>query len=247
MFLNIYSQKYITIPQEYKAVYEFKLKTDSTSTEYRNCTLSLYISEKKSIVQDFYKEKSDSALISLNPERYYDMSNYSKKVLNSVISKDFENQELVYSELVGMNNLGYKEKLPLFNWKIEKDNKIISGYKCIKATTRHRGRNYIAWFAPEIPFQDGPYKFSGLPGLIIEIYDDKRNFIFSLQSFNKIKKEVLYDTKITFTKREKILQAKLDAYYNPPDVKIYIPSQDRYENLKDGKREKIVINPIELN
>lgn len=247
IFFNAYSQKYTTTPMSYKAVYKFKLKTDSTSNKYDSCTLSLYTSGKQSILQDFYKEKFDSVVANPNPQYYIDGSSFSKQSLQVVILKDFEKQELIYSEVIGVNadNLGYTEKLPLFNWEIGNEKKKILGYSCIKATVKHRKRNYIAWFTNEIPFQDGPYKFSGLPGLIVEIYDDKSNFIFTLQSFVKAKKDILYDTKITFTKREKILQAKLDNYYNS-DVTYYIPNQNIYRNLKDSRREKIVFNPIEL-
>lgn len=59
-------------------------------------------------------------------------------------------------------------------WKIENScDTVILGYACKKATTYFRGRSYTAWFSPDIPISDGPYKFRGLPGLILMIYDSQ--------------------------------------------------------------------------
>ena len=41
------------------------------------------------------------------------------------------------------------------------------------------GRIWTAWFAPEIKTSDGPYKFLGLPGLILKLEDDKGDYRFS--------------------------------------------------------------------
>jgi len=59
-----------------------------------------------------------------------------------------------------------------------------------KATTSFAGRQYIAWFTPEIPVPDGPYKFNGLPGLIIEIADLKDHYHFKLTGFEILKEPV---------------------------------------------------------
>lgn len=63
----------------------------------------------------------------------------------------------------------YSEPLSEISWEIVSDSiKNILGFECIKATTDYHGRQWIAWFAPEIPVQDGPWKLHGLPGLIME-------------------------------------------------------------------------------
>jgi len=47
------------------------------------------------------------------------------------------------------------------------------------------GRHWIAWFAPSIPISEGPYKFSGLPGLIIKLSDSNNFWNFEFTSLRK--------------------------------------------------------------
>lgn len=56
-------------------------------------------------------------------------------------------------------------------WKILPDKQKIGSYNAQKATTNFGGRQWTAWFSTDLPFQDGPYKFYGLPGLIVKIED----------------------------------------------------------------------------
>lgn len=62
------------------------------------------------------------------------------------------------------------EKVPMENWKIFKnETKKIAGYTCYKATTNFRGSEILAYYAPALPYSAGPYKFFGLPGLILDV------------------------------------------------------------------------------
>ncbi|NMR32609.1 GLPGLI family protein [Chryseobacterium aquaticum] len=56
-------------------------------------------------------------------------------------------------------------------WKILPDKQKIGEYNAQKAITNFGGREWTAWFSTDLPFQDGPYKFYGLPGLIVKIED----------------------------------------------------------------------------
>lgn len=75
-------------------------------------------------------------------------------------------------------NMYYTEPIPKIQWKLDEDIDTICGYECQKATCTWRGREYTAWFAPELPFQLGPWKFGGLPGLIMKIADSKNEYTF---------------------------------------------------------------------
>jgi GLPGLI family protein len=78
------------------------------------------------------------------------------------------------------------EPIAAIKWKISKETKLIAGYTCQKATGYCKGRNFTAWFCPDIPFRFGPWKLSGLPGLIMEAVDDTNELSFT---FNRIENE----------------------------------------------------------
>jgi GLPGLI family protein len=64
-------------------------------------------------------------------------------------------------------------------WTILPERKQIAGYSCQKAITNFRGRAWETWFTNQIPVSDGPWKFHGLPGMILELSDSKKHFKFS--------------------------------------------------------------------
>lgn len=63
----------------------------------------------------------------------------------------------------------------------------ILGYRCQKATCNFGGRDYKAWYTMEIPISEGPYKFSGLPGLIVRVADVEKEHIFQLHRVKNCK------------------------------------------------------------
>lgn len=65
----------------------------------------------------------------------------------------------------------YQELWPSMTWTLANKKQSICGYQCQKATCHWRGRDYEAWFTSAIPMKSGPWKFGGLPGLIMKIYD----------------------------------------------------------------------------
>lgn len=80
--------------------------------------------------------------------------------------------------LFDQENRFYEEPWEKPVWELTDSSKTILGLKCNKATTRYKGREWIAWFAPDIAIQDGPWKLCNLPGLILEAYDTKKDYTF---------------------------------------------------------------------
>ena len=76
------------------------------------------------------------------------------------------------------HNSQYSESIPQQSWIITFDTQELLGYTCQKATCHFRGRNYVAWFAPDIPVRQGPWKLGGLPGLILKAHDADTLYTF---------------------------------------------------------------------
>lgn len=84
----------------------------------------------------------------------------------------------------------YTEPYESQTWEICDSPKIILGYDCILASTDYRGRHWTVWFTPDIPVQDGPWKLSGLPGLILEATENSGQHQFTATGINATKKQI---------------------------------------------------------
>ena len=90
------------------------------------------------------------------------------------------------------STLHYKDSLPCLDWKFDAlQSETILGYECRKATVDFAGRTYSVWFALELPLPYGPYKFGGLPGLILRIQDAKGQFIWECVGLEKSSKPII--------------------------------------------------------
>ena len=109
-----------------------------------------------------------------------------------------------------------------YNWEITNKVDTIGNYQVVKATTSFRGRGFTAWFAPSIPIGFGPWKLKGLPGLILNMYDEEKNYTWRLVKlhFNeelterleltipKDAKEMTYQEALNMTNQENIEKHK---------------------------------------
>lgn len=96
----------------------------------------------------------------------------------SYIYKNIPEGKVTERAYFDMERWQYSEDWEKPAWKITDESKEIIGYQCFKAVTDYRGRKWTAWFAPEIPVQEGPWKLCGLPGLILEAYDNNMEYHF---------------------------------------------------------------------
>lgn len=99
---------------------------------------------------------------------------------------DFATPNMVIVKKVGSADFNIDGPFPEQEWKIEDDTKVIGGYSCQKATTTFKGRNYEAWFSPDIPMPYGPWKLHGLPGLILAAKDEKGEVVFEYAGFDTL-------------------------------------------------------------
>jgi len=137
-----------------------------------------------------------------------------------------------------------KEK-PL--WRIGDGSITVCGYECKKATTTFRGRNYTAWYAPKIAISDGPWKFWGLPGLILKVTDDKKEYDFECIAVNKsIELNQIFITKKDYinTTKAKFNDALKKLNENPGAA---IQASGRIKGGLQDKMKSRPYNPIELS
>lgn len=95
---------------------------------------------------------------------------FKKDILKYYSVKNYRTKEAIIVERIQTQQLGIvKDTLSAKGWSITNEKKTINGLNCTKATRKKDGITAIAWFAPSIPIQEGPFYFSGLPGLIIHL------------------------------------------------------------------------------
>jgi len=122
--------------------------------------------------------------------------------------KDQEAAKLDYIATAGGKLFSVEEKIPAIEWNITQETKDIKGLPCQKAIGDFKGRTYEAWFCSQLPYNNGPWKLGGLPGLIVEASDTKKEVVFTFTSFESnltepvaiaLPKEVLVTTPKEFT------------------------------------------------
>lgn len=102
----------------------------------------------------------------------------------SFVYKDLGKNELLLADNIFFRKYLIKDTLHRFEWQITGEKKEILDYNCTKATTTFRGRHYEAWFTEDIPLPNGPWKFGGLPGLIMEVYDSEKIYKYELSGID---------------------------------------------------------------
>ncbi|MEJ5995354.1 GLPGLI family protein [Pedobacter sp. Du54] len=111
------------------------------------------------------------------------------KAINPLDYFFYANENKFFTKERIFNNYLVEEDAPKINWKITKDTASFSGVKCQKAIANFKGRTWTAWFAPDLPFQSGPWKLNGLPGLIIEAIDETKTVRFQFAGIENINPE----------------------------------------------------------
>ena len=102
-----------------------------------------------------------------------------------------DNTMTVYDRAGSLEYGVYTEPLGEIQWEISDSTKSVLGYDCIKATANYHGRNWTAWFAPDIPLQEGPWKLTGLPGLILEASESTGQHSFVATGLEATNQEIV--------------------------------------------------------
>lgn len=170
--------------------------------------------------------------------------------------KRFVNQNESFSKLFLI-----KDSLKTFDWKLTGETKNIGEYTCYKATLKREREviktsfsfngnesekedeneapemeEYIttAWYTTQIPVNNGPGNYYGLPGLILEVNNGRETLICSKIVLNPKKKIEIVEPK----KGKEITQEKYDAII---DKKIKEMNEQFSRKDRDGNNFSISI------
>ncbi|WP_027384884.1 GLPGLI family protein [Epilithonimonas caeni] len=167
--------------QNQRFYYDYQFQTDSTDLETKKSELMvLDIDKKGSKYYSEYVFQNDSIMdaqfkknMAAHSDNPVEMSGKQGVVGYKVLKSypDFKINHIVSLDMT-LYNADQQVKI---NWKILPDKEKVGEWNVQKAEAHFAGRHWIAWFSTEIPIQDGPYKFYGLPGLIVRI-EDKSGF-----------------------------------------------------------------------
>ncbi|WP_263603784.1 GLPGLI family protein [Chryseobacterium sp. PET-29] len=265
IFLILLMSGFFSSAQTHRFIYELQFKLDSTSADYVKTNMVLDINPTDVKFYEYKFLRMDSINKANHNYRYrtWGFQNIITRDRNSFKNKNFEN----------IDDLFVYQTDDSMKWKLSNETKMADKYLLQKATTNFGGRLWTAWFCKDIPFNEGPYKFRGLPGLIFEIYDSKKQF-----RYNMVQSKILeqtYDTtgfiesyggsKPLEVSDKIIQQKKLEQYNDPlkdfmtqfdkdPNAQYFyrgtqITSKDQLKTYEKQIRETLLRenNPIEIN
>lgn len=173
--------------QNKRFIYEYSFALDSTNKANVDREIVVLDTDSKgSLFYSLNKFKADSTTAAEIKKQFDSKSeiinikqNFHSKI-NYTIQKTYPNFSVFqYTDISGDDYKVQDIRKP--KWQIMPQKAKISTFDAQKATTELFGRKWTAWFTTEIPIQDGPYKFYGLPGMIVKLEDDTKSHIFELK------------------------------------------------------------------
>lgn len=211
----------IAFAQTTRFIYQVTMKPDSTDQNNIKTEMAfLDATPEKSIFYGEKRLKRDSLLTKMRETRGGSFDRTQMQNLRSnidfTIEKDFKTGTKTFNSRIGRDQYSYDEDRPM-EWKILAETATIGDYKTQKAETQFAGRTWYAWFATDIPIQDGPYKFAGLPGLIVKAEDAKGDYSFDLKETKKIASPTVFEQRGNIIKvKRTVFNQQLEKFRKDP-------------------------------
>ena len=168
---------------------------------------------------------------------------YPHKRLKTYIYKNYPEGCMTVTDGLILQDYRYVDSLHTQTWTMGDSTREVLGYTCQQATADFRGRRWTAWFATDIPVSDGPWKLGGLPGLILEAYDEGQQHVFTAVGLERVKDEPIIfnrsfgdNQKFEQTNRLEFLRSKKKSLM---DLNGYIQIETGID-LSQGKPQKVM-------
>lgn len=177
--------------QNKQFIYVYKYIPDSTDKAHVNAEMViLNIDKNKSQFFGHQMYASDSTMEVDLKKGVYSMPSRGEYVRYRV-NKTLGSKEIEFVSAVGTNRYFAKENID-FNWTILPEVGTYLGFATQKAKAVYAGRTWIAWFTKDISIPDGPYKFCGLPGLIVRLEDTTGSHKYELKGIRNTTSDFVY-------------------------------------------------------
>ncbi len=161
--------------------YRLTYRPDSTRMGQRTEEMLLLIGENASQFVSANNHFNDSLVYNKAPETTTNLGEARATYIFYRLFKNYPQGKTGFYYVDGTFSYHYKVAFMPFEWTLHpQETDSVLGYLVQKATTSYGGRDWEAWFAPGIPINDGPYKFNGLPGLIMKLQDTRKHYVFVL-------------------------------------------------------------------
>jgi GLPGLI family protein len=174
---------------------------------------------------DFDRGRNDrlhkaSLLVSNGNSKYFMQAQQEYKKLNDndhVFSPDTsmviytnQNNGVLLAKEFGLNGQSFflSDSLYPMQWEITEEEKKLDRFSCIKAKCQFRGRQYIAWFTPDLALPFGPWKMGGLPGLILDLEDVDENLVIRMTGISPSAELINQPVVIKYTMAEHISETQ---------------------------------------
>jgi len=156
----------------------------------------------QTVIRNYKLQSSPGVVENITEKKFIFKDNFKK----NMIYQENEPETIVF------------EYANLMDWELTDEKSEVLGYQCNKAKVHFRGRDYIAYFTTELPFKTAPWKFHGLPGVVLKIYTDDGKLKINAKSI-KIGKG-LENVENPFISKKSITWEKF--------VKLYSIAQNKY-------------------
>jgi GLPGLI family protein len=241
IFFNVIFAQNDGQKSELKVRYFMVMASDSTliknESEASVFSYSLLCNAKKSIYAD-ESAKSYYDYLRNNAGNYGVLPISSIPKSKSSIYKDGD--KIIATLPIGRKDL-YRFEEPLLKWELIKNKeKMILSYPChLAKTTSDTGKVYYAWYTSAIPISEGPFRFKGLNGLVLEVYNEEKSIFINAVEIIKTKEliEPLKYVKIYDLKDKSQFMKKRREVMEDPNIDNY-QSKYRAETM-DGQEIKM--------
>ena len=176
----------VATSQTHRFFYEVKFLNDTIKKEYLEDIVVLDVNPENIKSYSNNNLVTDSLSKRGGNNNNIVLTKFKNKIKRKIGSDIYQNFEMIYDNYYSI------ETADKMTWKISPEKMVIGEFNTQKAETDFGGRHWIAWFSTALPFPYGPYKFSGLPGLILKISDTENKY-----DFNFIKNRNFQDTQDT--------------------------------------------------